>query len=253
MAKTNIGLVEYVKAKKGKPYWYGTFGQIATEILYKAKKQQYPKYYTADNFRSQFGQQVFDCIGLIKAYLWTTSINDTKPIYKASEDWSADATYSHCKEKGSISTMPEIPGLLVFKTGHVGVYIGNGSVIEAKGHAYGVVETPLKNRQWQTWGKHPLIEYVGDDGKKGESVNKTGYTIKELTGLAGIRKGYKGCGVQIIQANLAKLGYYKKEIDGSYGEGTEKAVRDFQGNNGLNTDGVFGPRTSAKLSKVIVG
>ena len=47
MAKTNIGLVEYAKAQLGLPYWYGTYGQISSEELYKRKKAQYPRNYTA--------------------------------------------------------------------------------------------------------------------------------------------------------------------------------------------------------------
>ena len=29
-SKTNTGLVAYAKAQVGNPYWYGTFGQLAT-------------------------------------------------------------------------------------------------------------------------------------------------------------------------------------------------------------------------------
>ena len=31
---------------------------------------------------------------------------------------------------------------------HSGIYLGNGKVIEAKGSAYGVVETSLKDGHW---------------------------------------------------------------------------------------------------------
>jgi hypothetical protein len=62
MPKTNIGLVEYCRAQLGKPYWYGTYGQTATERLYHDKKKQYPSYYTASNFMQQLGQRVHDCI-----------------------------------------------------------------------------------------------------------------------------------------------------------------------------------------------
>ena len=62
--------------------------------------------------------------------------------------------------------MPEKPGVLVFihsaKTGrmeHVGVYIGGGQVIEARGHAYGVVQTALRGRGWTHWGVCPYILY----------------------------------------------------------------------------------------------
>ena len=41
--KTNTGLVAYAKAQLGKPYWYGTFGQTASEALYKDKSRQYAK------------------------------------------------------------------------------------------------------------------------------------------------------------------------------------------------------------------
>ena len=43
-------------------------------------------------------------------------------------------------EKGSIDTIPEIPGLAVWHKGHIGIYIGNGEVIEAMGSRYGVVK-----------------------------------------------------------------------------------------------------------------
>ena len=56
--------------------------------------------------------------------------------------------------------MPDIPGVLVFMPGHVGVYVGNGKVIEARGHAYGVVETNLVGRGWKEWGKLDWIEYT---------------------------------------------------------------------------------------------
>lgn len=158
MAKTNTGLVEYAKAQLGKPYWYGTFGQTASSQLYAAKKKQYPKYYTATDFSSQYGKRVHDCIGLIKSYLWSDTPTST-PKYKASQDVSANGMLAKCTEKGKIGTMPELPGVLVFMDGHVGVYIGGGYVIEAKGHAYGVVKTALKGRGWTSWGKCPWITY----------------------------------------------------------------------------------------------
>ncbi len=53
--------------------------------------------------------------------------------------------------------------MLVFFPGHVGVYVGNGEVIEARGHAYGVVKTKLKARPWKQWGKLKWIEYVEEE------------------------------------------------------------------------------------------
>lgn len=163
MAKTNTGLVEYAKAQLGKPYWYGTFGQTASASLYESKNKQYPNRYSKGNYRTgfshQYGQRVHDCVGLIKGYLWSDTPTST-PKYNSSQDVSANGMLSVCKEKGKISTIPEIPGVLVFLDGHVGVYIGGGYVIEARGHDYGVVKTKLEDRPWTNWGKCPWITYI---------------------------------------------------------------------------------------------
>lgn len=162
MPKTNTGLVSYAASQFGKPYWYGTFGQTASANLHTAKKKQYPKYYTANNFQSQYGKRVHDCVGLIKGCLWSESPTSV-PKYNAAQDVSADDILKKCTESGSISTLPELPGVLVFMSRHVGVYIGGGYVIEARGHAFGVVRTKLAGRGWTHWGKCPWITYVSAD------------------------------------------------------------------------------------------
>ena len=66
---------------------------------------------------------------------------------------------AECGDKGKIATLPEEPGLLVFIAGtHVGVYIGNGRVVEARGYSHGVVETKLKERGWDSWGRLRWLE-----------------------------------------------------------------------------------------------
>lgn len=45
MFKNNIELAAWCKEKAGCPYWYGTFGQTASESLLQQKKAQYPKHY----------------------------------------------------------------------------------------------------------------------------------------------------------------------------------------------------------------
>lgn len=164
MAKTNSGLVEYCKAKIGCYYWFGTFGQMASKTLYTQKSKQYPNKYTASDFEKQIAnpKQVFDCSGLIKAYLWTKSIDDTKPKYDAKTDYGATAFYDNSTYKGKISVFPKKPGMLVFKgtsktKSHVGVYIGNDTVVEAKGHKYGVVETKFSTGDWDYWAQCNLI------------------------------------------------------------------------------------------------
>ena len=182
--KTAKGLVEYAKAQLGLPYWYGTFGNIGTEALYISKKKQYPKYYNwkgtqFDNFSSQYGKRVHDCVGLIKGYLWCDTPTAT-PKYNSSQDVSANDMRSVCKEKGDIGSMPDIPGVLVFMNGHVGVYIGGGYVIEARGHEYGVVKTALKSRPWKWWGKCPYITYSNEttSAETDTTIESTNKSIK---------------------------------------------------------------------------
>ena len=161
MAKTSQGLVEYARAQLGKPYWYGTFGNTATQSLLTAKTKQYPAHYQyarMTKYKSQLGERVHDCVGLIKGYLWSEN-PWSEPKYSSAQDVSANGMLSKCRERGSISTMPDIPGILVFMSGHVGVYAGGGKVIEARGFHYGVVETDLKKRGWTSWGKCPWIAY----------------------------------------------------------------------------------------------
>lgn len=181
MAKTNSGLVAYAKAQVGLPYWYGTYGQTASESLYNSKKSQYPSYYTASDFSSQYGKRVHDCVGLIKGYLWSDSTTST-PTYNSSQDKSAKGMYSAASTKGKISSFPGTAGLLVFKGSstssitHIGVYDGNGYVYEAKGHAYGVVKTAFKSSDWPYWAQCP---YCTDDTTP---ILEPNYTTVNYTG-----------------------------------------------------------------------
>ena len=125
--KTGQGLKEYAIAQLGRPYWWGCFGQMADGALYAQKKAQYPGYYTATDFSSQYGQKVHDCVGLIKGYLWCDT-PDGSPKYNSAQDVAVEGLYKKCSRKGDILTLPETPGVCVFMAnmGHVGVYIGSG-------------------------------------------------------------------------------------------------------------------------------
>lgn len=215
MMKTNTGLVNYAKAQLGKPYWYGTFGNTATKSLLATKTKQYPGHYTSarmDKYNSQIGERVHDCVGLIKGYLWSETATST-PKYNSSQDVSANGMLGKCKIQGKITTLPEIPGVLVFFSGHVGVYIGDGWVIEAKGFQYGVVKTRLNSGSWTHWGKCPFITYPTENTVKNDSGANKAY-FKKYTGTSGsIADALKSLGYsssyayrkQIAAANNIKL------------------------------------------------
>lgn len=252
MSKTGQGLVEYALAQLGKPYWYGTFGQTANAGLLAAKRQQYPGYYTAGDFPAQFGQKVHDCVGLIKGYLWCDT-PDSEPIYKAAQDVAVSGLYMVCTKSGSIDTMPNIPGVCVFmrSMGHVGVYIGDGYVIEASGHAMGVVQTKLEGRGWGLWGTPRWISYeaAATPAQPAQTATQATASTLTVTGLPLLRYGDKGECVRSAQLLLIGRGYScgRCGADGEIGQDTYNAIIAFQRASGLQQDGIIGAQTWARL------
>ncbi|OED30177.1 peptidoglycan-binding protein [Methanosphaera sp. WGK6] len=61
-----------------------------------------------------------------------------------------------------------------------------------------------------------------------------------------LKLGSKGSEVKELQEILKYKGYYKREVDGDYGEYTEQAVKELQENQGNSPDGWFGPKTCKK-------
>ena len=252
MSKTNTGLVEYAKAQLGKPYWWGTFGQTASAALLAQKRAQYPEYYTADDFESQFGQKVHDCVGLIKGYLWCDT-PDSEPIYKAAQDVAVSGLYMVCPENGSIDTMPDIPGVCVFMRdmSHVGVYVGDGYVVEATGHARGVVKTKLAGRGWGLWGKPRWISYeaTATPAQPAQTASQATASALTVTGLPLLRYGDKGECVRSAQLLLIGRGYSCGSCgaDGEIGQDTFNAAVAYQRACGLQQDGIIGAQTWARL------
>ncbi len=183
MAKTNLGLVEFCKQAVDKTgYVYGTIGQICTPDILNQCAKRYPANHLAGGAmrtvgNKWLGHRVTDCIGLIKYYVMSDKYG-TNPQYIAKFDQSANGTFNNAKSKGVISTISETPGLLLHMDGHVGVYIGKGEVIEARGTYYGVVKTRLTERPWTHWYKSEWIEYVGA-GMPAVGIDTTCDVIKQ--------------------------------------------------------------------------
>jgi hypothetical protein len=278
----NKGLVEFVKRALNERwgYVYGTYGQVLTVLLYEQKLRQFPSIKTYDSFIKShwIGKRTADCVGLIKCYYWSES---GQLKYNASSDVTSDGMYNKAKEKGSISSIPDIPGLCVYKSGHIGVYIGNGRVIEARGTKYGVIESPLKGQgavKWTHWLKCPFINYVEDPVKpaptptptpgkaEGDSwikilqqgLNEAGFTDEsgkklEVDGWIGVhtRAAAKKCVVKPgMKGNIVKYvqHFVGATVDGSYGfppkyHDTYDHVCSYQRSKKLQVDGKVGPQT----------
>ena len=122
---------------------------------------------------------------------------------------------------------------------HTGLYF-NGSTCEcASGVQY---FEKMKSNRWTHWAiaKCFASNYVppkDEPQKEDKPMNNEN--------LPTLRKGSKGEYVTLLQTKLVNLGYNigKSGIDGDFGSATLAAVKTFQKDRGLTTDGVVGKKT----------
>lgn len=246
-------LITYVKAQIGQPYWYGTYGQTATESLLKSKRNQYPYFYTADDFESQLGKKVHDCCGLVKGFMMTLD-NSSAPIYSTELDKNVRGLWEmrDRENSGYMGSFPLIPGALVFMPGndHVGVYIGNAMVVEAHSHKRGVITTNLFERNWERWALIPdwfeydlpsPVPYEASDYAADDFPFHVHNIVGDVTNLSG---GWK---VYFLQTLLTSAGYDCGGVDGEFGNKTMSALKAYQVDHNLVPDGVAGINTFCSI------
>lgn len=151
-----------------------------------------------------------------------------------------------------VYTMPDVPGILLFKSGHVGVYVGNGYAVEAQSYAYGVVKTKVSKRPWTEWAYLPasLIDY-GDASSVTDNTPAVTPEVKPTTRKLGDRTLKRtspmmtGDDVAELQTRLNALGFDCGEVDGKFGKNTENGVIAFQTAAKIEVDGKFGKKSMA--------
>ena len=121
------------------------------------------QYYNALNCGKWVGHWVTDCSGL---FYWAFKELGGYMYHGSNTMWK-----SYCVAKGTLSAgkrtdgQPLKPGTAVFvlkdKTNrsHVGLYIGNGKVIEASGQTSGVIYSDVSNTKWCEWGELKGVDY----------------------------------------------------------------------------------------------
>lgn len=104
----------------------------------------------------------FDDVGLLKHY---TMGGRGKYRYVKAMDFGRETLFAMSSCKGSINCLPEIPGLCLYMVGHVGVYDGNGYVIECSRdfEHCGVIRTKITDRPWTHWFHMPWVLYPETD------------------------------------------------------------------------------------------
>ena len=234
-------------------YIWGTAGEAWTE----AKQKELEK--TTDSNRAQgrkygskwIGHRVADCSGL---FSWAFKQLGGYMYH------GSDTMYrKYCTDKGELKKGKRTDGRTL-KVGsavfvwngsnysHIGLYVGDGIVIEAMGTLNGVTTTKVSAGKWTHWGELQGVDYSGNPEVK-QQTSELSYAGKMWPTL---RKGSKGEHVKECQALLEKAGYSVGPcgIDGDFGRATLAAVKAFQKDHGLVVDGIVGPKTRKELMKV---
>lgn len=222
-------------------YVLGGQGQVYDRVLaikwgLKKRSGKPYNYFVVDCAR-WFGHIVVDCSGLV-----IEAIRTYDDEYK---DRNADTLYSQCTETGDISTIPNIPGICVWKKGHIGIYVGDGDIIEARSHKVGVVRTRVADRDFTNWGMLADVDYSNTPT---EEPSEPGATVPPFV-ITKVLKYQVSSGEEVvaIQTALKILGYDLGEINGKYDELTAESIRQFQIEHGLVADGIVGRQTTIAL------
>lgn len=152
MSKTRNGLIEHCKSKIGTPYVFGAKGEILTQAVLDRLARENPGTYTSAykaKAAKYIGQRCLDCSGLISDY--TGRIRGS---YNYHDTAVERVSIGHLNES--------MIGWALWKPGHIGVYIGDGYCIEAKGINYGTIRSKVSSTPWQKVLKLCDIDYTTD-------------------------------------------------------------------------------------------
>jgi hypothetical protein len=192
-----IEFVTYANGQVGCLYVWGAQGQVMTPALIKKLENSDKNYKRAlaaynDHVKKKLTLIAYDCSGLVVKYLL-----DNRLI---GHDTTANGLYfDQCNP---ISKSDLQPGDLVFKKYltknqmyHVGIYVGGGYVVHAKGRDDGVVREKLSATGWNRFGRLKVFEQK-TEGSEGEIMIK-----------AGQKDGKKPGSVYLYQDVCKRAGY----------------------------------------------
>lgn len=226
-------------------YMKGAIGGRLTEDLLESRRKQYPSFYTEarmeyyrDLIDSAYDIYAFDCVCLVKSLLWGWYGSRTAAhggaVYENGgiADVTVSGMVAQCVDASS-DFGRILPGELLYMSGHVGIYIGDGLGVECttawkNGVQVSAVENIGKRdgypaRRWKGHGKLPWLAYE-----------------EENPGLPALKKGDKGIAVQTMQGLLFLHGYSlgKCGVDASFGADTKAALDAFRRDHALPATGV---------------
>lgn len=128
----------------GAVYLYGAKGEVITDSLVNRLAKENPKTYTNIYKKKAlplYGLRGVDCSGLI-------TLASGAPV---------EGSYYMGQNYKPAPTLQR--GVILWRKGHVGVYIGNDKVIEAKGIDFGIVISKYKKENWAKMLLSPYVDY----------------------------------------------------------------------------------------------
>lgn len=205
-------------------YMWGTYGRKITLALINAKVKQYRARYSAayiEKLKKLIGKAFgWDCCGLIKGILWGwDGVKNVPYSVNGVPDTNVMGFYQRGENKSS-DFSKIVPGAAVHLQTHVGIYIGNGLVIEAtSAWESRVMITALANtggvagyrsRRWDSWYTLPWVDY-SDAAEPKPEPPATGeymsYTVQKGDTPWALAVKYLGAGArytEIMQASGLK-------------------------------------------------
>lgn len=226
-------------------YIWGTAGILWTQARQNASSREMTVKYGS----RWIGHTVADCSGLFR---WAYKQLGSDIAHGSNSIFDRYCSDSGELKNGKRTDGKELkPGTAVFtgtrsEHGHIGLYIGNGWVIEAKGTQYGVVKSKVTESKWTWWGELKEVLYSAEN-----APNQPSEPSDDKESLPTLRRGDRGEKVQFLQTILVEEGFDigKTGIDGIFGAKTEEAVKEFQKKNRLVADGVVGKKTWKALTE----
>ena len=240
--------ISWLKSHVGDMYVWGADGEMITgmdspEQWIHKKETSVANANRAIDFMKAAAKNplyAFDCSGLIVAFLMERGYIES--------DMSSRGLYSACEK---IDRSDLEPGDLVFRHNgqrihHVGVYVGDGMVIESKGRDDGVVMRLIDASGKSYWNRYGRLAVITDEEMPDVSADEP--TVITLTDP--YMRGEK---VKALQSALNALGYDCGDADGIAGKKTLAGIAAFV--EAHDTDGEDVPDTvpSAGECYIVIG
>lgn len=169
------------------------------------------------------GHYVTDCSGL---FYWAFKELGGYMYHGSNTMWN-----QYCVTKGKLVSGKRDdgkelkPGTAVFvlkgtsDRSHVGLYIGNGEVIEASGTQTGVITSDITNKKWCEWGELKGVDYDNNSPAPESTVNvgsavvnaaKVALRSAPSTNASILTRVDKGQRVQVIEGEWSRVTYQGK-------------------------------------------